>query len=82
MPAPIHNVRVVGPSLTTLLGLLFVTLKLTGHITWPWAWVLAPFWIGLAIFGALFVLGLALLIGAILVAAIAEGLTKRKRRPA
>lgn len=30
---------------TNLLGLLFIGLKLTGHINWPWVWVLAPFWI-------------------------------------
>lgn len=32
-----------------LLGLLFVGLKLTGHIAWPWLWVLAPFWAPLAV---------------------------------
>jgi hypothetical protein len=32
-----------------ILGLIFITLKLTGHITWSWLWVLAPFWIPLAI---------------------------------
>ena len=32
-----------------MLGVLFVGLKLTGHITWPWVWVLAPFWIPLVI---------------------------------
>jgi hypothetical protein len=34
-----------------ILGLIFITLKLTGHITWSWPWVLAPFWIpfGLAL---------------------------------
>jgi hypothetical protein len=37
------------PSGATLLGVLFVGLKLTGHITWPWVWVLAPFWIPLVI---------------------------------
>jgi len=26
-----------------ILGLIFITLKLTGHITWSWLWVLAPF---------------------------------------
>jgi len=36
-----------------ILGLIFITLKLTGHITWSWLWVLSPFWIPL---------GLALLI--------------------
>jgi len=28
-----------------LLTVLFVGLKLTGHITWPWIWVLSPIWI-------------------------------------
>lgn len=27
-----------------LLGVLFVGLKLTGHIDWSWWWVTAPFW--------------------------------------
>jgi len=26
------------------LTLLFIGLKLTGQITWPWIWVLSPFW--------------------------------------
>lgn len=32
-----------------ILGLIFITLKLTGHITWSWLWVLSPFWIPLVI---------------------------------
>jgi hypothetical protein len=32
-----------------ILGLIFITLKLTGHITWSWLWVLAPFWIPICI---------------------------------
>lgn len=31
-------------SVWTLLVILFIALKLTGHITWSWVWVLAPFW--------------------------------------
>lgn len=45
---PIFQFPILG-----ILGLIFITLKLTGHITWSWLWVLAPFWIPL---------GLALLI--------------------
>ena len=30
-----------------LLTVLFIGLKLTGHITWPWVWVLSPMWISL-----------------------------------
>jgi hypothetical protein len=32
-----------------ILGLIFITLKLTGHIAWSWWWVLAPFWIPITI---------------------------------
>lgn len=38
------------------LTLLFIGLKLTGHITWPWIWVLSPIWISI-----LLVIGLLLL---------------------
>ena len=41
-----------------ILGLIFITLKLTGHITWSWLWVLSPFWLPLAI-----VLGILVVIG-------------------
>lgn len=34
--------------LTPLLTVLFVGLKLTGYIAWPWLWVLAPVWMPLA----------------------------------
>lgn len=26
------------------LGILFIGLKLTGHVTWDWWWVLSPLW--------------------------------------
>lgn len=40
-----------------LLALLFIGLKLTGHIGWSWLWVTAPIWgplvmVSLAIIGA------------------------------
>lgn len=38
-----------------ILGLIFITLKLTGHITWSWLWVLSPFWIPFAIALAIFI---------------------------
>ena len=41
---------VTFPSTTSLLGLLFVGLKLTGYINWSWTWVLAPFWIPVCVF--------------------------------
>jgi uncharacterized protein (DUF983 family) len=34
-----------GMGLSGWLTILFVGLKLTGYITWPWVWVLSPLWI-------------------------------------
>ncbi|AWN04501.1 hypothetical protein PBI_GRAYSON_172 [Rhodococcus phage Grayson] len=31
--------------LPSILGIVFIVLKLLGVITWSWIWVLAPFWI-------------------------------------
>lgn len=33
----------------SLLLLLFIGLKLSGHIDWSWWWVLSPFWIPAAV---------------------------------
>jgi hypothetical protein len=40
-----------GSGIFTILLIVFVVLKLSGLVDWPWIWVLAPFWIplGLAI---------------------------------
>lgn len=34
-----------GISFWGLLTIVFITLKLTGYITWSWLWVLSPLWI-------------------------------------
>lgn len=47
----------------SVLGLIFVTLKLTGVIAWSWLWVLLPFWGPVA-------LGLILLLLAGIIASI------------
>ena len=36
-----------GLGLGSVLGVVFIVLKLVGVIDWPWVWVLAPFWITL-----------------------------------
>jgi len=51
-----------------LLTVLFIGLKLTGHITWPWVWVLSPLWISLLI-------GLTVL-AIVFIVAIASGVWK------
>jgi len=39
----------IGGIVPALLGVAFVILKLCKVIAWPWVWVLAPFWIPLAL---------------------------------
>lgn len=38
-----------GIGLLSVLGVVFITLKLTDNIDWAWVWVLAPFWAGVAV---------------------------------
>lgn len=45
---------------STVLTLIFITLKLMGYITWSWWWVLSPLWIGFAL--VVFILTVALLV--------------------
>jgi hypothetical protein len=51
-----------GIGFGALLFLLFLALKLTGHIDWSWWWVTAPLWIpnGLAVVILGIMLGAAL----------------------
>lgn len=42
-----NNSGYKGPGFASLLTILFVALKLTGFISWPWLWVLSPLWISL-----------------------------------
>jgi hypothetical protein len=56
-----------GVSTLGLLGIVFVTLKLTGYIDWSWWWVTVPFWGGAALIVAL-----------LLVAAIFSGFAMRR----
>ena len=57
-----------GVGSTGLLGVAFIVLKLCGVIDWSWLWVLAPFWIPLAV--ALIALAIVLMVTAV----------KRKRK--
>jgi hypothetical protein len=39
-----------------LMFLIFMTLKLTGFISWSWWWITAPLWGGFALLGLLFLI--------------------------
>lgn len=61
-----------GIGFTGLLTVAFIVLKLTGHITWSWLWVLSPLWIGLVVVLAIVFFCVAM--------AVLTGQTKRKAR--
>jgi len=44
-----------GVGLFGMLGIVFVTLKLMGHINWSWWWVMLPFWGGFALVGVILI---------------------------
>lgn len=44
-----------GIGFVGLLTIVFITLKLTGYITWSWVWVLSPLWISLLLAASIIV---------------------------
>lgn len=42
----------------SVLGVVFITLKLVGAITWSWWWVLAPWWMPLGLVGVVFLMAI------------------------
>lgn len=55
-----------GDNFLGLLAIVFITLKLTGHIDWSWWWVLAPLWV---VPVAIIVIILGIIVGAIILGA-------------
>lgn len=60
MAAEATVVRSGGVGLGTVLFLIFLVLKLTGHISWSWWWVTAPLWIPFGVVGA--IIGFSLIV--------------------
>lgn len=38
-----------GMGFVSTLTLIFIVLKLTGVLSWPWLWVLSPVWLSLSL---------------------------------
>jgi hypothetical protein len=43
-----QNTTSAGLGFSTILALIFITLKLCNVIEWSWLWVLSPFWISVS----------------------------------
>jgi hypothetical protein len=69
-----------GIGLMSALGILFIGLKLTGHIDWSWWWVTAPLWGDIAIVLAICVVLAVFAVICTGIAGIAEGIERRKDR--
>jgi hypothetical protein len=62
-----ENTKSSGISLTMVLFIVFLILKLTNNIDWSWWWVTSPLWIGLAIvIAVLLIVGLITFISKLL----------------
>jgi len=57
-----NNTKSGGLSLSTVLFLVFLVLKLTHLIDWSWWWVCSPIWIPLAIVIVIGIVGLIIMI--------------------
>ncbi len=55
-----------GLSLTAVLFVVFLVLKLTGNIDWSWWWVTSPLWIPFAILLGLFFIVVLLIVIALI----------------
>jgi len=53
-----NNSNYGGGGFLGALFLVFLTLKLTGIITWSWWWITAPLWGPIVLFLAIFIIAL------------------------
>ena len=60
--------------------LIFIVLKVTGQLTWPWLWVLSPLWITLSLMGLVILLSIILVIVMVLLDYLEERQHNVKRR--
>lgn len=67
-----RDVKNTGMGFSGALTVVFITLKLTGHIDWPWIWVISPFWITTCAVILFIVIGL-------IIAVIVDWIKKRKQ---
>ena len=64
-----------GGSLVTILWIVFLILKLTHVIDWPWYWVFSPIWISIGLALVFFmIIGFILLLALVGVASASSGL--------
>lgn len=57
-----NNNQSGGVGFVGLLTILFIGLKLTGHIAWSWWWVLSPVWISASVVIAVILVCIAVVV--------------------
>ena len=74
-----NNVRSSGIGLSGAVFLVFLVLKLTGHIDWSWLWVTAPLWLPIGVVLGFICFGV-MAAGAIAAISAIVGVVSKKRR--
>jgi hypothetical protein len=67
-----------GIRFSSLLGVLFIGLKLGGVIDWDWWWVLSPLWIPWALLLAALAIGCVFMLVCWAIIAICEALPRKR----
>ena len=62
------------------LALIFITLKLTGYITWSWWLVTLPLWGGVALIFSLLIIGPVMAIVGAFILDVLNGMTNTKNK--
>ena len=65
------NVNIQFPGFFTLLGIVFIILKLCNVINWAWIWVLAPIWISWGLVAIILIFSLIITLIALIIGWIA-----------
>ena len=66
------TISVGNLSLSTIVFIVFLVLKLTGYITWSWWWVTAPLWVGPAVVVGIIAIALCLGLASLILYALYE----------
>jgi hypothetical protein len=69
-----------GISITSVLFIVFLVLKLTNNINWSWWWVTSPLWIPIALFMSIISLAILMIIVALIFGANIEDIKSKSEK--
>jgi len=69
-----------GLSITSVLFIVFLVLKLTGNIDWSWWWVTSPLWIPIALVFSIVIIAILIVIVALIFGANIEDIKSKSEK--